>query len=125
MPSGPAGQALVYCEVWTTQLFKSSSYVENKKVREKKIKKITQKIFFIFIFRNARVVSRAIWKFHPVLSNYIINFFFLSNNSTNWRHPCRTTQSCWPPDKTKQAAEKIDIVAIKTTEISPREKKTK
>ena len=30
---------------------------------------------------------------------------------------------CWPPDKTKHAAEKIDIVALKTAEISRREKK--
>ena len=66
-----------------TQLFKCSSYVEDKKVREKKIKKITQKIFLFLFFRNARVVSRAIWKFHPVLSISIFNFFFPSNNSTN------------------------------------------
>ena len=94
-----------------TQLFKCSSYVENKKVREKKIKKITQKFFLFLFFRNARVVSRVIWKFHPVLSISIFNFFSPSNNSTNWRHPCRTAQPYWPPDKTEHVAEKIDIVA--------------
>ena len=50
MPSGSAGQALLHCKVWMTPLFKCSSYVENKKVREKKIKKITQKKFLIFNF---------------------------------------------------------------------------
>ena len=32
-------------------------------------------------------------------------------------------QPYWPPDKTEHAAEKIDIVALKTAEISRREKK--
>ena len=50
MPSRPAGQALFYWKVWMTHLFNCSSYVEDKKVREKKIKKITHKFFSIFIF---------------------------------------------------------------------------
>ena len=50
MPSRPAGQALFYWKVWMTHLFNCSSYVEDKKVREKKIRKITQKFFSIFIF---------------------------------------------------------------------------
>ena len=113
-----------------SRLFKCSSYVEDKKVREKKIKKITQvNVNFLFLFfRNARVVSRPIWEFHPVLSISIFNdFFFPSNNSSNWRHICRSIPRplLTAGQNIKHAAEKIDIVALKTAEISRREKKKK
>ena len=50
IPSWPSGQALFEGKVWMTPLFKCLSYVENKNVREKKIKKITHiKNFFIFV----------------------------------------------------------------------------
>ena len=123
MPSGPAGQASFYWKVWSTTLFKCSSYVEDKKVREKKIKKITQNSLLFLFFRDACVVSRAIWKFHPVLTISNFNFFSLSNNSTNQRHLYRTAQPYWAPDKPEHVAEKIDIVTFKTAEISRREKK--
>ena len=97
-----------------------------QKSPRKKDKKDHTKFFFLFLFfRNARVVSRVIWKFHPVLTISIFNFFSPSNNSTNWRQPCRAAQPYWAPDKSEHVAEKIDIVAFKTAEISRREKKLK
>ena len=125
MPTRPAGQALCNWKVWMTPLFKCSSYVEDKKVREKKLKKITRNFFLFYFFRNACVTSRAISKFHPVLTISIFNFCFPPNNSTSWRHSRRTAQPYWPPDHPEHDTEKIDDVAIKTTEISRRQEKTK
>ena len=49
-PSWPSDRALFNWEVWITPLVKCLSYVKNKNVREKKIKKITHtKKNFIFV----------------------------------------------------------------------------
>ena len=123
IPSWPSGRALFNREVWMTPLVKCLSYVENKNVREKKIKKITHIEKKFFFFRNARVFGQLIWKFQPDLTVSIFNFFSPSNNSTNWGYLRLTAQSYWPPDKLKHDAWETDILAIETAEISRRQKK--
>ena len=73
------------------------------------------------------LVSSVVWfeSFIPFWAFLFSTFFSPSNNSTNWRHPCRKAQPYWLPEKTEHAAEKIDFVALKTAEILRREKKTK
>ena len=77
------------------------------------------------MFRIARVFGQLIWKFQPDLTVSIFNFFSPSNNSTNWCYLRLTAQPYWPPDKLKHVAGETDILAIKTAEISRRQKKTK
>jgi hypothetical protein len=52
IPSWPSGRALFSRKFWMTPLVKCLSYIENKNVREKKIKKIThtKKNFFSFSY---------------------------------------------------------------------------
>ena len=123
IPMWPSGRALFKSKVWMTPLVKCLSYVENKNVREKKIKKFTHTEKFFFFFRIARVFGQLIWKFQPDLTVSIFNFFSLSNNSTNWCYLCLTSQPYWPPDELKHVAGETDILAIKTAEISRRQKK--
>ena len=84
MPSGRTGKALFYWKVWRTPVFECSGYVEGKKVRKKKIKKITR-IFLYLFFRNACVTSSAIWTFHHVLNIFIFIFFFRPKNWEIWQ----------------------------------------
>ena len=125
IPMWPSGRALFKSKVWMTPLVKCLSYVENKNVREKKIKKFTHTKKNFFLFRIARVFGQLIWKFQPDLTVSIFNFFSLSNNSTNWCYLRLTSQPYWPPDKLEHVAGETDILAIKTAEISRRQKKTK
>ena len=114
IPSWPSGCALFKRKVWMTPLVKKKD-----KKRSHTLKKI------LFFFRNARVFGQLIWKFQPDLTVSIFNFFSPSNNSTNWCYLRLTAQPYWPPDKLKHVAGENDILAIKTAEISQRQKKTK
>ena len=125
IPSWPSDRALFKRKVSMTPLVKCLSYVENKNVREKKVKKITHTKKNFFFFRIARVFGQLIWEFQPDLTVSIFNFFSPSNNSTNWYYPRLTDQPYWPPNKLKHVTGKTDILAIKTAEISRRQKKTK
>ena len=82
MPSEPAGQASFNCKVWLTPLFKCSSYVENKKVREKKIKKITHLKNFYYFYFFVMLVSSVVWfeSFIPFWAFLFSTFFPPSNN---------------------------------------------
>ena len=121
IPSWPSGRALFEEKVWMTPLVKCLSYVENKNVREKKIKKITHIEKILFLFPIARVFGQLIWKFQTDLTISIFNFFSSSNNSTNWCYLRLLAQPYWPPDKLKHVAGEINILAIKTAEISWRQ----
>ena len=126
IPSWPSGRALFNWKVWMTPLVKCLSYVENKNVREKKIKKIThtkKNFFSCFVL----LVSSVNWfeNFSPIWRFLFSTFFLLPNNSTNWCYLRLTSQPYWPPDKLKHVAGETDILAIKTAEISRRQKKTK
>ena len=128
IPSWPSGRALFNWKVWITPLVKCLSYVKNKNVREKKIKKITHTKKILFLFRIARVFGQLIWKFQPDLTTFYFQLFFSfspPNNSTNWCYLRLTSQPYWPPDKLKHVAGETDILAIETAEISRRQKKTK
>ena len=61
--------------------------------------------------------------FSPIWHVSIFNFVSPLNNSTNWCYLRLTVQPYWPPDKPKHVAGKTDILAIKTAEISRRQKK--
>ena len=126
IPSWPSGRALFNWKVWITPLVKCLSYVKNKNVREKKIKKITHtKKNFIFVSYCSCLRSTDL-KISARSDNVsIFNFFSPSNNSTNWCYLRLTSQPYWPPDKLEHVAGKTDILAIKTAEISRRQKKTK
>ena len=123
IPSWPSGRALFNWKVWITPLVKCLSYVKNKNVREKKIKRSHTLKNFLFLFRIARVFGQLIWKFQPDLTISIFNFFSPLNNSTNWCYLRLTSQPYWPPDKLEHVAGETNILAIKTAEISRRQKK--